>query len=128
MYNIWFLMKKLDLIYSNPLCDLQSTKDGGTLWHIVECQLSVSTLAKVFWMAHLKQSVNLLFSTTLTAKMFTFLNENLFLWVKIFPKKVNDLDVKGKDSVFLWTVEIVKCFPISPNIIRKMQKFDKFFI
>lgn len=51
-------------------------------------------------MVHLKQSGNLLFGTTRTAKMFTFLNENLFLWVKTFPKKVNALFIKGEDSVF----------------------------
>lgn len=66
-------------------------------------------------MVHLKQSGNLLFGTTRTAKMFTFLNENLFLWVKTFPKKVNALFIKGEDSVFFWMVEMVKCFPNIPK-------------
>lgn len=94
-------------------------------------------------MAHLKQSRNLLFGTTLIAKMFTFLNENLFLGRKhfqkskcfgherqtqCFPSNGGDSEMFSKHpqilwgewshliNPWLWTPSFVKCQAIKFSI------------
>lgn len=68
-------------------------------------------------MAHLKQSGNFLFVTTLTGKMFTFLNENLSFLGENISKK-------GKCfGHYKWR----KCFPFNSGDCEMFPKYPQTF-